>query len=74
MYGLLVIRLYIYISQSLEKIQLESKLDFAFFSFPYKLSFLDFCYDFFFEIMSIFLHCFYLDILYTKILNIINCN
>ena len=33
--------IYIYISnQSLEKIQLESKLNFAFISFPYKLNYL----------------------------------
>ena len=54
MYGLLVIRLYIYKSQSLEKIQLESKLYFAFVSFSYKLNCLGFCYYFFFELMSIF--------------------
>ena len=56
MYGLLVIRLYIYISQSLEKIQLESKLYFAFVSFPYKLNCLGFCYYFFFELIE---HIFY---------------
>ena len=49
MYDPLLTRLYIYIyifaflNQSLEKIQLESKLDFAFVSFSYKLNYLDFC-------------------------------
>ena len=60
---------YIY-NQSLAKIQLESKLDFVFVSFPYKLNCLDFCCHFFFELMC----CFYLDILYAKILNVINCD
>ena len=49
--------MYIYcffFNQSLEKIQLESKLDFAFISFPYKLNYLDFCCYLFFELMSIF--------------------
>ena len=66
MYGpLLITFIYIYIyilNHSLNKIQLESKLDFAFVSFPYKLNCLDFCYYFFFELMSIFLYNFYLDI------------
>ena len=31
------------LNQSLEKNQLESKLDFSFISFPYKLNCLDFC-------------------------------
>ena len=44
MYNPLLTKLYIYIyifaflNQSLEKIQLESKLDFTFVSFPYKLN------------------------------------
>ena len=57
MYGLLLTKLYIYIyitlNQSLEKIQLESKLKFSFVSFPYKLNCLHFCCYFFFELMSI---------------------
>ena len=40
---------------SLEKIQLESKLDFAFVSFPHKLSCLDFCFFVF-----LFFFCFVL--------------
>ena len=42
-----------FLNQSLEKIQLESKLKFSFVSFPYKLNCLDFCYYFFSELMSI---------------------
>ena len=34
--------------------ELESKLDFAFVSFPYKLNCLDFCCYFFKKLMSIF--------------------
>jgi len=78
MYDPLLTRFYIYIyillNQNLEKIQLESKLDFVFVSLPYKLNYLDFCYYFFSELMSIFLYCFYLDILYAKILNVSSCN
>ena len=49
MYNRLQTILYIYIytyiyNQSLDKIQLESKLKFAFVCFPYKLNCLDFCY------------------------------
>ena len=43
MYGPLQTRFYIY-NQSLDKIQLESKLNFAFVCFPYKSNCLDFCY------------------------------
>ena len=44
-----------FFNQSLKKNQLESKLDFAFVSFPYKLNFLDFCYYyFFFKLKSLF--------------------
>ena len=49
MYGLLLTRCDIYIythNHILEKIQLESKLDFAFISFSYKLNCLDFFYYF----------------------------
>ena len=77
-YGPLLTRLYIYIyilNYSLEKIQLESKLDFAFVNFPYKLNCLDFCYYFFSELMSIFFYTVFIQIyLYTKILNVTNCN
>ena len=59
MYGLLLTKLYIYIyitlNQSLEKIQLESKLKFSFVSFPYKLNCLYFCCYFFFELMNIYI-------------------
>ena len=60
MYDPLLTRLYIYIyifaflNQSLEKIQLESKLDFAFVSSPYKLNCLDFYCYFLSKLMSIF--------------------
>ena len=57
MYSPLLTRLYIYIyilNQSLEKIQLKSKLNFAFVSFPYKLNCLDFCNYFCSKLMSIF--------------------
>ena len=37
-----------------ERDQLKSKLDFAFASFPYKLNYLDFCYNFFSKLISIF--------------------
>ena len=92
MYSQLLTRLYIYIyifiyiaflSPSLEKIKLESKLDFAsleskldfaFVSFPYKLNYLDFYCYFFSELWAYFLYCFYSDILYAKILNATNCN
>ena len=43
-----------FLNQSLENIQLESKLDFTFVSFQYKLNFLDFCCYFFSELISIF--------------------
>ena len=48
------IYIYIYINKCLENIQLESKLDFAFVNFLYKLNCLDFCCYFFSELMSIF--------------------
>ena len=56
MYGPLGnIYMYIYIlNQMLKKIQLESKLDFSFFNFPYKLNCLDFCCYVFSELISIF--------------------
>ena len=44
----------LFLNQNLEKIQLESKLDFVFVSFPYKLNCLDFCCYFFSELISIF--------------------
>ena len=60
---------------SLEKVQLESKLNFSFVSFPYKLNFLDFCSYFFFELMNIFFFILFLfNIVYVKILNVTNCN
>ena len=55
-----LIYIYIYIYKSLKKIQLESKLDFAFVSFPKKLNYLDFCCYFFFKIMSIFIFILFL--------------
>ena len=45
--------IFAFFNQSLKKNQLESKLDFAFVSFPYKLNSLNFCYYFFSELMSI---------------------
>ena len=73
--GYINIYIYIYIlNHSLEKIQLESKLDFAFVSFPCKLNCLDFCYYFFSELMSIFFIQFLFRYLYAKILHEINCN
>ena len=42
------------INPNLEKILLESKLDFALVSFSFKLNCLDFCFFFFDELMSVF--------------------
>ena len=64
---------YIYINKCLEKIQLESKLDFAFVNFSYKLNCLDFYCYFFFELMSIFFILFLFRYFVCEDLNVTNC-